>query len=316
MSTPSSPLLTSIPAISGGIPDSSDFAPSILFTVLYVLLFPLIIYRAFQYTTPWTLIFASVRLALFASIRIATFILRAIEAHQTQEGIPSPQIIPFVVEQIFLGIGFIVLATNLVSLVRSHLSREDVARTQGEIALAQRFGFVGTIMILGLLASIVLGIIAGSEYSGAISDPSVAARTKTERLISSILTLVAMGLAALLSAHMLLQHPSLPRTSSAYLLGLACLILVIPAYRISTLASSTNPTVAQLLSTQTKAEFWVLQVTVEWVSLVLLSAVDIRIWFGAGGADAMEAMARTGDVEMQEPGKGGETTQHAAPVGA
>lgn len=320
MSTASSgsSLLTQIPAISGGIPDSTDFAPSILFTVLYFLVLPLIIYRSIQYTVPWTLIFASVRLSLFAGIRIATFILRAIEAHQAQQGAQSPQIVPFVVEQIFLGIGFIVLATNLVSLVNAHMARTDVPRSPTGLSAADRFHRVGRVMIVGLLVAVILGIVAGADYSSAISNPSVAQQSKTMRLVSSALTLVAMGLAAGVCAILYVQHPQLPRASSAYLFGTACLVLIIPAYRISTISGSTNPTLAELLSTKTKAEFWVLQVAVEWVALVVLSAVDIRVWFGAGGERAREAMGLQGggrgDVEMNEGFKRDEATGYAQPV--
>lgn len=151
---------TSFPTISGGLPTSVDFGPSILFTILYFVLLPVGIWRMIQYRKPSGLLWSWFRLTMFVSIRIATFILRAVEAHQTIQhgGDPAPSLGIFVGEQILLGTGFIILIGILADLIKYHLTRTDMGppildkRAQQKSRFSLSFGFL--MMQIALLVAV------------------------------------------------------------------------------------------------------------------------------------------------------------------
>lgn len=123
----SSSNITSFPTISGGLPTSVDLIASVAFILLYCALLPVAIWRVIQYRKPRRLLWGWYHVATFVGARIATFILRAIEARQTEQhgGDPTPDIGLFIGEQVLLGVGFIILIRVLGDLVQYHLTRKD-----------------------------------------------------------------------------------------------------------------------------------------------------------------------------------------------
>ncbi|KZT56614.1 hypothetical protein CALCODRAFT_483857 [Calocera cornea HHB12733] len=290
--------VTSFPALSGGLPTKPDEAPSIVFCVLYALLLIPTLWRTITYRRPGRLLFTFVRLTLFVLVRIATFALRAQEAATAQlPNNPVPSIGIFIAEQILLGVGFIVLVDLMVELLKGHIWRTDVP-AQGATPFSQQGGgfrleHIVRLMHLALLVAIALGIAAGSMYSGAFSDPSKANTVKSLRVASTAITLAVSGLVVLVCLLLLVQYPHLGATRTLYLLLAGCLLVIVPAYRLSTSLAS-NPSEADLVSTATRVKFYVLQATMEWLVVFLLVLVDVRVWFFAGGDEAQMMLATSG----------------------
>jgi len=301
--------VTSFPALSGGLPTKPDEAPSIVFTIAYALLLIPAIWRTITYRRPGSLLFTFVRLCLFISIRIATFALRAAEGASAQiPNNPVPSIGIFIAEQVLLGIGFIVLVDLLVELLKSHIWRTDIP-PQAETSFANQASAMSLervvrLMHIALLAAIGLGVAAGAMYSGALSDPSKANTVRTLRIASTAIALAVSGLCALVCLLLLFQFPDLGATRTLYLLVMSCLMLIVPAYRLST-SLEQSPSEQDLISTATRIKFYILQALMEWLVAALLVLVDVRVWFFAGGDEAqMMLVGAMGEKYPVAPGVG------------
>ncbi|KZO95607.1 hypothetical protein CALVIDRAFT_564652 [Calocera viscosa TUFC12733] len=279
----------SLPNISGGIPTQPDFAPAIVFCILYGLLLPVCIWRTYTYRRPASLMWTFIRLTLFVAMRIATFGLRASEAHAASlPNNPVPNLGAFIGEQVLLGIGFIVLADLMIELLKSHIWRTDVppaaetrwALPQGRFSLQR----IVRLMHLALIVAIALGIAAAAQYSGAINNASTASQVQTLRVVSVALCLAVCGLLILVSLLLLVTHPHIGISRTIYLLVVSCILVIIPAYRLSSVTA--DPSLEALISTGTQVKFYVLQGAMEWLVSVSLLLVDARVWFFAGGERA------------------------------
>jgi len=282
--------ITSFPAISGGLPTRPDLAPSIVFAVAYFLLLFPAIWRAHIYRRPLSLLFVFLRFLFFVLIRITTFALRAQESVNSSIPFnPVPSIAIFITEQILLGIGFIVMLDLMVVLVQSHISRTDVSQ-QAETAFTSKKGtttlqtFI-TIMHASLLAAIAMGIAAGAMYVSALNSTSASSTVRSLRIASTVIALAVVALTVLICLSLLIRWPRLGLTRTAYLLVSGSLLLIIPAYRLST-SVVTHVSLPGLISIATRVKFYILQALMEYVVAILLLAVDVRVWFFAGGKEA------------------------------
>ncbi|EJU04450.1 hypothetical protein DACRYDRAFT_14519 [Dacryopinax primogenitus] len=255
----------SLPNISGGIPTSPDFAPSILFCLLYGILLPPCIWRTYTYRKPGRLMWTFIRLIFFALMRIATFGLRVSEAHSASlPNNPVPNLGTFIAEQVLLGIGFIILADLMIELLKSHMWRTDVPPA-GETRWAHPAGHhvlkrIVRIMHLALIVAIALGIAAAAQYSSAINSPSIASEVQTLRIVSVALCLAVCALLILVSL-LLLTHPSLGLSHTIYLLVINCILVIIPSYRVSSVTDS--PSISALVGAGTQVKFYILQGAME-----------------------------------------------------
>ncbi|KZT56613.1 hypothetical protein CALCODRAFT_518049 [Calocera cornea HHB12733] len=270
---------TNFPTISGGLPTRPDLAPSIVFVVAYfILLFPTL-WRTYTYRRPRMLLFTYVRLVAFIFIRIATFALRADEAVTASIPFdPVPSIGIFIGEQILLGVGFIIMVDMMVSLLL-------------------------TLMHLSLVAAIALGITAGALYSSALSNPSRASLVRSLRIASTVIALVVMALLVLICLFLLIGYPHLGVARTTYLFVTSGLLLIIPAYRLST-SLTAHPSVLDLISTATRVKFYILQVLMEYALVMLLDLVDVRVWFFACGREAQMMLDGSHPHECGAQGNG------------
>jgi len=299
--------VSSFPALSGGLPTKPDETPSIVFTIAYVVLLLPALWRTYTYRHPGSLLFTFVRLCLFIIIRILTFGLRAEEASTASlPDNPVPNTDVFIAEQVLLGIGFIVVIDLIVELLKSHIWRTDVPQQsetpfaqQGSSKVLQR---IVRIMHFALLGAIGIGIVAGTMYSSAMTDPSKASTVKTLRIASAVISLVVAGLCAGVCLLLLMKYPHLGIASTCYLLVTSCIMVVVPAYRLST--SITTPPEADLVSQDTRLKFYILQALMEWLVAAALVLVDARIWFFAGGDAAQMMLGRTKYGVMPGAGSG------------
>ncbi|EJU04448.1 hypothetical protein DACRYDRAFT_20972 [Dacryopinax primogenitus] len=300
-----SPLqVTNFPAISGGLPTRPDLAPSIVFIVAYFLLLFPTIWRAYTYRRPRMLLFTFIRLVLFLVIRIATFALRADEAVTAELPFnPLPSLNIFIAEQILLGVGFIVMLDLMVVFLQSHISRTDVPlEDETEFAQANRapiLRYFITILHASLIAAIAMGIVAGAMYSSAVSNPSKNDTVKALRIASTSIALIVVGFIVIISLLLLIRFPHLGVQRTLYLFITGGLLLVIPAFRLST-SVATHTSLTDLISTATRVKFYILQAMVEWIVAALLVLVDVRVWFFAGGQEAKMMLDGTHPKEWRQ----------------
>ncbi|KZT56616.1 hypothetical protein CALCODRAFT_313696 [Calocera cornea HHB12733] len=286
--------VTTFPTISGGLPTKPDEAPSIVFVLAYIALLVPAVWRTWTYRVPGSLLYTFVRLCAFVLVRIATFGLRASEAATASlpdNPVPSTGI--FIAEQILLGIGFIVLVDLMVELIKGHIWRTDVPQ-QAQTRIAQQgrgdpLQRVVRIMHIALLVAIGLGIAAGTMYSDALTDASKANEVKTLRIVSLVISLVISALVVIICLYLFAKYPHLGAIRTLYLLVTSLILIVVPAYRLSTTVASSHSE-EDLVSSKTRIEFYVLQATMEWIVAALLVLVDVRVWFFAGGDKAQEML--------------------------
>ncbi|KZO95603.1 hypothetical protein CALVIDRAFT_599039 [Calocera viscosa TUFC12733] len=309
--------VTSFPTISGGLPTKPDEAPSIIFVLAYIVLLVPTVWRTYTYRVPGQLLFTFVRLTLFVLVRIATFGLRAQEAATASlPDDPVPDTGIFIAEQILLGIGFIVLVDLMVELLKSHIWRTDVPQQDQTRVAQQGRGMslerIVRLMHIALLVAIGLGVGAGTMYSDALTDPSKASTVKTLRVASVVISLVVAALVVLVSLLLLVQKPQLGATRTCYILGTALVLIVVPAYRLSTTLAS-SPTEEDLVSSKTRIEFYVLQGLMEWLVAGLLVLVDVRVWFFAGGDKAQMMLARAKGYDTAHSGSAEQVVLNGMP---
>ncbi|TFY60444.1 hypothetical protein EVG20_g7414 [Dentipellis fragilis] len=258
--------------LTGGMPTKSqDIAPSVVFIALYTATSIFAAIRLMQYVgTPFFRTY--IRIMVFELVRLATFIVRIIAAvnySNALDGKGSFKDSYIIAEQIFLGIGFVIPTSTIVRLVEAHSNRDDAETSQKRILFR--------VMDLVLLAAVILGIVAGTSFSSALTNASDRHTVKIERRVNSVVSAVAtMLVLILLVAYSLYisANPRLPRSTTTWIGITAIVLLVVPIYRIAVI--SHPPSNSQ--TTGNKIAFYVLQISFEWVvglSLVAFNAISM-----------------------------------------
>ncbi|KEP47862.1 putative proteophosphoglycan protein [Rhizoctonia solani 123E] len=239
-------------SITGGIPTKSqDLAPSVIFIIAYACIVPLAAWRLASKASRSTTL---IRPAIFVLVRIATYIMRAIQSN----GNYSETL--FIVEQVFLLAGFPIICEAILSLLEYHITRTHTSPKQGQIT--QR---VCRLLKLALLVALILGIVAGTKMSSAITDPTKAPQLRALRNANAALCL-AIVLGIIVVVLFAQFHKNLPIQPTALLVFMAGCLTIAGAYRLALIHTSSPP-----LATSTKAKFYVLLALMEWaVTLALL----------------------------------------------
>ncbi|KAA1476510.1 hypothetical protein DENSPDRAFT_515110 [Dentipellis sp. KUC8613] len=273
---------TSTGLLTGGIPTiSQDLAPSIVFVVLYALTSALVVFRIFQYRGVCVWVFF--RLLVFENVRLVTFILRIVAAENFSDALKGKASFNtgiLIAEQVLLGVGFVMPTSTLIALVEAHSSRQT--------GLGPKKKAIFRAMELSLLAAIALGAVAGGMYSSSLTNASTRNDVKIERIVSAVVTLVALLLALGYCVY-LLPKTGFPTSTTLWLGGTTSLLMIVPIYRIALIAHP--PHDGQ--STSAKAAFWVLQVTFEWLVGASLLSVNAIEWCGMG----LEPLEKMTDAE-------------------
>ncbi|KAF7983777.1 hypothetical protein HWV62_18986 [Athelia sp. TMB] len=111
------------PSPVGGLPlPSSDFAPSVVFAILYGLLLPLLVHRVLDRRYRNTLL---INTSTFAIERVVILSLRAVQARDSNRR-DSKGLTTYM--QLSIGMGFIGIAQDLVNLLRVVLVKSTVGR--------------------------------------------------------------------------------------------------------------------------------------------------------------------------------------------
>jgi len=288
------------PAPVGGTVLPDDFAPSILFAVLYAVLAPLMLYRILGRRSRCTPLIGTIT---FSVERVVIFSLRAVQAKSDSSRF-SPGLVTY--QQISFGLGFIGIASDVVRLVRCLLvnatygpekySESPAAATKEGLvppptddtpdqprtraAYRRATGFLG----LAFLAAVIPGIIANSNYSTVIDSQTTANLTANTRYAS---TAVVVALSFVAVGMTLRGHRDLPRISKqgvGIIGAIYTLIIMIGTYRLSVMwirtTSLSDP--SPLNTPGSKALFYIFHVLPEWLASFILFRYNIRKTFGTG----------------------------------
>ncbi|KAH9911672.1 uncharacterized protein BXZ73DRAFT_82664 [Epithele typhae] len=282
-----------IPAPIGGIPLPLDFAPSILFSILYAAVFIVIAWRVYRPDSRCFLLVGSV---IGALERVVFFALRAYAAQH--EGLRANRELQ-VYFQTTLAAGFITHAQLVLDLLRSLLahprarpSSTPAIATSSDIELnprsapgtepdypqlryyvRQACGLPGLVM----LGAVVLGI-----------DGSHAALVRGIWYASAGIALGMLVWIGAVVGWAVCRVPRVPRWPIVWLASMGTLAAIVAIYRLGVLHCSTP--LGGLESTAScsgntpgeKAEFWIFHVAPEFLIAALLAAVNARQMFGTG----------------------------------
>ncbi|KAH7327601.1 hypothetical protein B0J17DRAFT_722602 [Rhizoctonia solani] len=247
-------------SITGGIPTKSqDFAASLIFIIAYASLIPLAVWRLASKASRST---TMIRPAIFVLVRTATYIMRAIQSNGNYSEVL------FIVEQVFLLAGFPIICEAILSLLEYHITRIHTSPKQGQTT--QR---VCRLLRLALLAALIVGIVAGTQMSSAITDPSKGSQLRSLRNANAALCL-AIVLGVIVVVLFAQFHKNLPVRPTALLIFIAGCLVISGAYRLA-LIHTINPPFA----ISTKVKFYVLLALMEWLVTLTLFAVNARVMF-------------------------------------
>ncbi|KAI0359573.1 hypothetical protein OH77DRAFT_1038013 [Trametes cingulata] len=307
------------PSPIGGVPLDIDFAPSILFAVLYGLLIPVAIYRVIN---PRSRNMVLIGTLIFVAEHSINFSLRAHAAHSPnfRNGKSFEAYL-----QATLAAGFISIGQDLLTLLRALLvsttfgqqtaedggaavttadqaaKREDAERGASSEPLnptlsagdledqpRRRFWFrqgCGYAAIL-FLGAVILSIIAGVNYERTIGSGAHADLVRRLLYISAgvSVALLVLLIAGTLCAMATLSR--LPARPPARIVVAALLLTAVGIYRLSILHNSTTSLTSTAPSSQntthSKVLFYVFHIAPEWLSAALLLSVNVRRTYKTG----------------------------------
>ncbi|KAI0687962.1 hypothetical protein C8T65DRAFT_127572 [Cerioporus squamosus] len=306
----------------GGAPFPIDFAPSILFSVLHGLL---VLVFAWRMTRSQTRHFVLIGALVFTTERTVFYGLRAHAAHnagaRTNESLETYLQTTLAGGFISLGIDLLQLTRALLvnatkgSKVLANEARAnkngkpDSLEVRGSEASfltdSDRSttveGFAGLedlphlrawIRRIGLAAAIlfwvtiILGIVAGVYYQGALHSGANAELVRQLWYVSTVLGLLLIVGVAMSAAWACYIIPRVPKSSTAWIVLVAALASTVAIYRLVVMRFSTTSLLSDapgsLNSLQSKATFYVFHATPEYLAVAILISLDARRVFATG----------------------------------
>ncbi|EAU91146.1 hypothetical protein CC1G_03314 [Coprinopsis cinerea okayama7 len=291
------------PSPVGGASLPPDFAPSILFAVLYGLLVPLTAYRLYDRRSRTVLLLGTI---IFSTERIVIFSIRAAQArNETMR--QSGNLANYM--QLSFAQGYIGIANDLVNLIRCLLvnasygperyPESSAASTKGcdlpppkETDVdnpRQRFWIRRFADFSGLsfLAATVPNILAHSVYKKTFTDQAVADKTYKLRYASAAVELaLAHGVLMGAAGWSIWKQPRAGRRGLLLVVTVALLTCGIGIYRLAVMLNRTvaldSTAEGSQNSTGSKAGFYIAHVSLEWLACALLLGVNTRKLCGTG----------------------------------
>ncbi|EMD37499.1 hypothetical protein CERSUDRAFT_136100 [Gelatoporia subvermispora B] len=307
------------PSPVGGIPLSIDFAPSIIFAILYAAVLPLFAYRMINKTSRTYVLIGCL---FFCVERVVVFSFRAEESHDTQDG-TSNFFLTYM--QTTWGVGFITIAQDWIIVLRAFLvnstkksseadvfdvsSQSDIERpltadaselgyptpshrvgineenspeTARERFLIRRILGFGS---LALFATNIIDTVAGALYWNALKSAGAARSTQQLRYVGTGLAffyIFLMFCAALWACF----TNRVPRRPALYHAAVSALLIIIAVYRLVVMRFQTTSLLStapgSLNSDTSKTSFYILHVLPEWIATVMVQAVNVREWYSTG----------------------------------
>ncbi|KAI0663964.1 hypothetical protein C8Q70DRAFT_905702 [Cubamyces menziesii] len=302
------------PVPIGGAPLPIDFAPSIVFVVLYALLLPIIIMRVLDRRARCIVLVGT---AMFAIEHIVTFSLRAYASRNA-----GPRVSP-TLEQYFqatFGGGFISIGQDVTNLFRALLvsttfptagseaasppSAHSAGTSQGKAPSSQQLVCVAQeahedqpvlrkhirtcfgIMSILFLAAVALGIVAGVDFKSALQSGANSDLVRQTRYASAGITVAFLACLLGITVYVLVAVPRVPKFPVLYLCIVCLLIMIVGLYRIGVTTHSTTSLLSTAPGSQNttreKIAFWILHAAPEWISAAMLLGINCRRTFKTG----------------------------------
>ncbi|KAB5591785.1 hypothetical protein CTheo_4777 [Ceratobasidium theobromae] len=273
----------------GGIPVSTDLAPSIVFAILYALLLPNIIYNFFfRKPRAWNAI--QISTVIFAVERIAWCTIRAIQAaHPEKRG--SGGLMNYV--QATVGLGFIGISSDAIKLLRSilvHSTLPESGASEDRRGPRGKYRIFCIFFELAFLAATIPGIIASGRYSSARNNQALADKNMGLLYASSSVVLALQFATVIISLWAAYKVKEIERMRCFELAALTLLIIPVPVYRLCVLHIRTS-NVFEPLSSSARVVFYIIHLVPEWICVSVLLGTNVRTRFRTG---------RWGDYEVVE----------------
>jgi len=296
----------SFPSPVGGVSLTPDYAPSILFVILYGSLIPVFVYRLSNRRSRNTLIVGTF---IFSVERVVIFSLRA--ALVNNEKADHSEVQTYM--QTSFAAGVVTMARDVVLLLRcllvnatygsqetdiplkspaliseSHHSVDQASLDQGSRDRPRlRFWFrryADAAVILYVIA-LTTGSVAGGLYTTGITYKKIGDVVMILRYVSAALALLLVymvGWAAMLARRL----PRVKQRAVSVICVHTLLLAIICIYRLSVMyhrtTSSTSTAPGSLNAPAEKATFYIFHIFPEWLSAVVLLAFNVREEFGTG----------------------------------
>ncbi|KAF8573532.1 hypothetical protein K439DRAFT_1625004 [Ramaria rubella] len=280
------------PSPVGGTLIKEDFAPSIVFAILYGLLVPLAAFRFLRKESRTVLL---IGVTTFSIERVVIFSLRANQSGNVEKA-ASAGLASY--EQVTLGLGYIGMCDALIGFLRALLVNSTRPEANGDQEHTnptpqpdrprERFWYrrLADFLSWGFLGATVSGLISGSIYSKSINSSSSASHVMVLRYVSS-------GLAFLMLMHILLVALVATRSvrrinkSAVYILmGPVTLLATVALYRLAVMHNTTDSLLSRgpgsLSSPSAKALFYIFHVVPEWTTAALILGLNSRGIFNTG----------------------------------
>lgn len=255
------------------------FRRSIIFTIGYVALTAVALWRAFRPSSRTAVL---IRPLIFIALRLGTYAVRIAQS-TGHYGIAL-----FITEQVLLLSGFILLIEPLLSLTFFHVTRFNSV-DQPARRLERLFRWLRVLIV----ASLALGIYAGTQ----MGDPDAVTRVKVCRDVNVVICLAVTLFAGVFNVSRQLRDPRLPYLQTAHLIAIAVLLTLASAYRLELYA---NDHVPDSLHRGTKIAFYLLSALPEFVATMLFVAFDLNMEFDIPAARRRKreakAMRKNGGV--------------------
>ncbi|THH30768.1 hypothetical protein EUX98_g3436 [Antrodiella citrinella] len=327
------------PSPIGGTPFNSDYAPSVLFAVLYALLAPLVIWRL---VSPRSRNIVLIGTIAFAIERVVIFGLRSGESHNATERVSNNLTIYM---QTTLSIGYISMAADILSLLRCLLVSATLSSVNGskakyglvdeeshnflatpyqpgtvpafaaagatEAAIQERanerywYRRITSSLIIGFWIPFLLGTIAGIVYVKAETDEHKAQLEQQLRYAtgatSCLLVTIIQGF-VLYAAVVIRDMERRPVWTLFFLISL---LNIVSLYHLVVMNYSTDSLTSilpgSLNSAAAKTWFYILHIAPEWLVAAVLLGVNVREFFQTGlWGDQFRAQERDLVVQKSE----------------
>ncbi|KAG8948197.1 hypothetical protein FRC03_000806 [Tulasnella sp. 419] len=316
-----------VPAFVGGVPNHLDFAPSIVFVVLYGLLFIPVISRLCWKQTRIGILWATVPWMMES---LSLNVLRALVARSN--------VVPGSAEwidnlngadtycQVAFSIGYIAMATDCCLLFRCLLVNTTLEdRERGSVdkpeerAMYRRY--TGWFVMLYWTGS-VPGMIAGGFHNTAFIKQKAADMVFALRYVSSIMTLLVMLIFITLLRLARRRIPHIDTRGVDFITTVMAILCFIPVYRLSVMHNTTSSfepyppdykvyPPGNLSNLKDKVCFYIFHTVPEFLTIAILVSADLRRilntgpWgdYRANDKKGIPVLRRDGLLPMNETGE-------------
>jgi len=303
------------PTPVGGAPFELDFAPSILFAVLYGLTCFTGIYRFAQ---PATRTFCTFGSLVLTTERIVAWSLRAKQAHKPYEDAWSGLTEYW---QLTFGLGTFYLIDDIVKLLRSMLVRTTAPEEGDNVPLRSRskpdtgsdliksadwesqstlpatpdehqvhrlalYRKICGYTTLGAIIAMITAIVGGSQYPQAMNSAAMSDVVQVLRYVTSAVNVMLLAVVYTLALWAHNHVPGIRRSGTLVITWMSAILGVQNIYRLTVMHNRTTSITSlgphSLNSTASKIAFYIFHAAPELLVVMALFGINARDMFSTG----------------------------------